>query len=304
MSRHGSVARLIFCALTPVLLMSGCSDGNGPPPGGGDSLPPALSLSQVSAGYYNTCGLDPSGAAYCWGAGRIGVLGADPPEDCGGDPGEFPCATSPLEVGEVLADVAAGGQHACGLRSSGVVLCWGDGTHGQLGGPPPLSECGPLSTGCARLPQVVQLASPAVTLGVGGSHNCVLDAAGQATCWGYNQAGRLGTGDVTTRFEPTPVVTDLRFSAIAAGGTHTCAIATDGQAYCWGYNHLGQLGDGSVSSRSLPTRVATDLRFLDVVAGSAHTCARTSAGAAYCWGAAGDGQLGTHAPLDTCEGYS
>jgi alpha-tubulin suppressor-like RCC1 family protein len=125
-----------------------------------------------------------------------------------------------------------------------------------------------------------------------------------ATCWGYNQGGRLGTGDVTTRFEPTPVMTDLRFIAIAAGGSHTCAIAEDGKAYCWGYNHLGQLGDGSVSSRFLPTPVATELRFRDVVTGGAHSCARTEQGAAYCWGAAGEGELGTTNPLNTCDGYA
>lgn len=131
----------------------------------------------------------------------------------------------------------------------------------------------------------------------------MLDDTGVAICWGYNQAGRLGTGDQTTRFSPTPVATDLRFIAVAAGGTHTCAIAEDGRAYCWGYNHLGQLGDGSLTSRALPTPVSTDLRFVDVTTGVAHTCARTPEGTAYCWGAAGEGQLGTEATLASCELY-
>ena len=291
-------------AIPLLILAGGCSEGSGPPPEGTDSLPPALSLSQVTAGYYSTCGLGPSGTAYCWGAGREGELGAAAPEDCGGDPGEFPCATSPLELGEVLTHIAAGGQHACGLRSSGAVVCWGDDTYGQLGGPPPIPNCSPVSTGCARIPQLVQLANQAGILSVGGSHNCVLDAAGAATCWGYNQGGRLGTGDLTTRFEPTPVLTDLRFVAIAAGGTHTCAVAEDAKAYCWGFNHLGQLGDGSVTPRSVPTPVATDLSFVDVVTGFAHTCARTAEEAAYCWGAAGEGELGTNNPLPTCDGYA
>ncbi|HET6838043.1 MAG TPA: hypothetical protein VFH24_08360 [Gemmatimonadales bacterium] len=291
-----------WAAITALALSAGCSEGSGPSPRDRDSLPPALSLSQISAGNYSSCGLSPAGAAYCWGAGRAGELGAEPPENCGGDPGEFPCATAPIELGETLTHIDVGGQHACGLRDSGSIVCWGDGTHGQLGGPPPVSNCSPVSTGCARLPQLVPLEGQAVTLSAGGSHTCVLDPAGIATCWGYNQGGRLGTGDVTTRFEPTPVTTDLRFIAIAAGGTHTCAIAEDGRAYCWGYNHLGQLGDGSVDSRRLPTPVATELRFRDVVTGVAHSCARTEEGAAYCWGAAGEGQLGTNAPLDTCEG--
>ncbi|HEY9016258.1 MAG TPA: hypothetical protein VIM84_14490 [Gemmatimonadales bacterium] len=295
--------RSILPLIAALALVTGCGDGSLPPTGGQDPLPPALPLAQISAGYYSTCGLSPAGAAFCWGAGREGELGAPPPESCGGDPGEFPCATAPLGLGETLSEIAVGGQHACGLRSPGSVVCWGDDTYGQLGVPPPMPNCSPISDGCAPAPQIVPLPGNILRLSVGGSHTCVLNDVGVAICWGYNQAGRLGTGDETTRFQPTPVKTDLRFIAIAAGGTHTCAVADDGKAYCWGYNHLGQLGDGSVGARALPNPVATDLRFRDVVTGIAHSCALTEEGAAYCWGAAIDGELGTSSALDTCEGY-
>jgi alpha-tubulin suppressor-like RCC1 family protein len=229
-SRHHRLAILAAVLFT----LGACDDSPTSPPHSADSLPPPVAMVAVSAGYYATCGLGPSGQAYCWGTGREGQLGASAPEDCSEIPGEFPCASSPLELGELLTYVGAGGQHACGIHQSGYVVCWGDGSHGELGRQPPISACSPTSSGCARLPVIVPLERQAATLSVGGSHNCVLDDTGVAICWGYNQAGRLGTGDQTTRFSPTPVATDLRFIAVAAGGTHTCAIAEDGRGILLG----------------------------------------------------------------------
>jgi alpha-tubulin suppressor-like RCC1 family protein len=262
-----------------------------------------LALSQVSTGDYFSCGIGPGSEVFCWGAGREGQLGAVPPENCGGEPGESPCASYPLAIGQSFASVEVGGLHACALTTAGSMFCWGDGTYGQLGSQAPEPNCSPQSTGCARTPLSVALLSLAVTMSVGGTHNCVLDATGGASCWGYNQAGRLGTGDNVTRFAPATVATNLRFTDISAGGTHTCAIAVGGLAYCWGYNHLGQLGDGTVTEHAVPAPVSTQLHFIEIVTGVAHTCARTASGTAFCWGAAGDGQLGTVAQLETCELY-
>ena len=283
-----------------IFFAASCSDP-ADPPSDTDEPPPPLPLISISASSYSTCGTGVDLQAYCWGTGREGQLGAIPPEDCSDVPDEAPCASFPLATGESVAEVHTGGQHACALRSTGMVLCWGDGTYGQLGVVPPSSDCSPTSTGCAFTPVDVPLQNPAEILSAGGSHNCVLDSEGTAFCWGHNQAGRLGTGDQTTRFTPTQVMTDLRFIAIAAGGTHTCAVALDGRAYCWGNNYLGQLGDGTIQAAILPREVATDKRFTSVSTGIAHTCAISTSGQSYCWGAAYEGQLGTSAALVTCE---
>jgi alpha-tubulin suppressor-like RCC1 family protein len=285
-----------------IFLVAGCSD-SAEPPFDTDQLPPPLPLVSISASSYSTCGTGVDFQAYCWGTGREGQLGAAAPENCSDIPDEAPCSSFPLASAESVAEVHAGGQHACALRSTGMVLCWGDGTYGQLGVVPPSSDCSPTSTGCAFTPIGVPLQSPAEILSAGGSHNCVLDTDGAASCWGYNQAGRLGTGDQTMRFTPTQVMTDLRFIAIAAGGTHTCAVAADGRAYCWGNNYLGQLGDGTIKAAILPQEVATEHRFISVSTGIAHTCAVSTTGQGYCWGAAYEGQLGTDAELVTCESY-
>ncbi|HEX6434666.1 MAG TPA: RCC1 domain-containing protein, partial [Gemmatimonadales bacterium] len=70
MSFPAQLLRIIPCAAIAALaLATGCSDESGP-----SDQPPPLSLSQISAGNYSSCGLSPAGAAYCWGAGREGEL--------------------------------------------------------------------------------------------------------------------------------------------------------------------------------------------------------------------------------------
>ncbi|HYC32595.1 MAG TPA: hypothetical protein VEB59_09945 [Gemmatimonadales bacterium] len=139
------------------------------------------------------------------------------------------------------------------------------------------------------------VAAPAfVQVSGGAGHSCGLSAAGAAWCWGHNEAGQLGTSDLSSRLLPAPVTGSHTFRQISAGGTYTCAIATDDRVWCWGGNFNGQLGDGTVERRTAPTAVATTLRFQSVSTGSGseHTCAIGTDRLAYCWGAGYDGELG------------
>lgn len=289
--------RMTSLGTLAVLTLAACGDSTDPMP---DNTP--LALTAVSAGYYTSCGVGPTGVAYCWGEGREGQLGTETHEDCSEIPGESPCASSPVALTGVFTAVQAGGAHACAIRGDLRVVCWGDGSRGQLGTTSPETDCSLTSSACARTPVPAALYQVVAMLSVGSSHNCVLSSAGMAACWGYNQGGRLGTGDMTNRAIPAWLDTDLRFTTIAAGGTHTCAIATDGRAYCWGYNHLGQLGDSSTTTRLHPTPVATEHRFVQLALGVAHSCGLTESGEAYCWGADGEGQLGTANAVPACDG--
>ncbi len=126
---------------------------------------------------------------------------------------------------------------------------------------------------------------------VGGRHSCAL-ADGKALCWGANDAGQLGDGDVESRDVPSEVVGDLAFVHITAGLAHTCGVTRGGDAYCWGADDRGQLGDATTTSRSAPVRVNSNLSFRVLRAGSNHTCGLTTGGEIACWGANKDGQLG------------
>ncbi len=129
------------------------------------------------------------------------------------------------------------------------------------------------------------------TVGAGGRHSCTL-IANKAYCWGGNDRGQLGDGDIESSDQPTAVVGDLEFTQLTTGYSHTCGIVRGGEAYCWGADDRGQLGDATTTSRSAPVRVAGNQTFRVLRAGQYHTCGLTTAGEVYCWGANTNGQLG------------
>ena len=114
-------------------------------------------------------------------------------------------------------------------------------------------------------------------------------------CWGANTWGQLGTGDLTNRPTPTPVVGGGQWVAVSAGSEHTCALRKDGEAWCWGDASLGRLGNGVYRGQtSVPTAVLGAHTYSSISAGSLHTCGIATDGAAWCWGQNWYGQLGTY----------
>lgn len=81
----------------------------------GQSSPPAGTFTQISAGWYHTCGVQTDGTVACWGSNEFGQ--AAPP------PGQF-------------AQVAAGFTHSCAMRADRTVACWGSKTAGRSDVPP------------------------------------------------------------------------------------------------------------------------------------------------------------------------
>ncbi len=73
-----------------------------------------------------------------------------------------------------------------------------------------------------------------VQLSARGDHACVVTSAGAAKCWGWNSAGQLGGGPLTSREAASDVV-GLSSGAVrvAAGlGPHSCAIVSGGSVKC------------------------------------------------------------------------
>jgi len=83
----------------------------------------------------HTCALDPSGAAFCWGANQAGQLGANAPIACGLPDFPISCSLTPIAVqgGLHFTTLALGRVHTCGMVADRHVYCWGDDTDGQLG---------------------------------------------------------------------------------------------------------------------------------------------------------------------------
>jgi len=246
------------------------------------SIPVAVaggfSFSALAAGFYHSCGLTSSGAAYCWGTNNYGELGD----------GSTTSSRTPVAVAGSLtfSTVAAGYRHTCGLTSAGAAYCWGDNS---------------------LTPHEVSGGLSFRALATSWSHTCGLTRVGVAYCWGDNSSGQLGNGSTTGSAAPVPVSGGLSFSALAAGGVvlstpglipnvselgYTCGLTSPGAAYCWGDNSFGQLGDDSTTNSSTPVAAAGGLSFRTLTAGYVHSCGLTNAGAAYCWGENSNGQLG------------
>jgi alpha-tubulin suppressor-like RCC1 family protein len=182
--------------------------------------------------------------------------------------------------------LAAGWNHTCAVADGGVVMCWGDNEHGQLGDGSRTDRNRPV--------EVKNLDVPAAAVAAGMWHTCILTDEGGVKCWGRNSDGQLGNGTIDRSSEPVDVIgLESGVAAIAAGDDHACALTAAGAVQCWGNNDYGQLGDGTTDSRNTPVGVqGLEGGATGIAAGAAHTCASTASGEVLCWGNNGQGQLG------------
>ena len=215
---------------------------------------------------------------WCWGDDLHGQLGR------GGLGGPDALSPAPVEVGGLadVVEVRAGGAHTCARTRVGAVLCWGDGSEGQLGeagGRPALSH-----------PVPVPGLSDAVELALGASHSCARHGTGFVACWGAGGSGQLGDGTRTSRATPADVADLAGVLEIDAGGAHTCARLDLSEVRCWGRNDHGQLGDATLDDRVAPARARTT--GTQLATGAAFTCVLDDRGQILCWGSSSFGQLG------------
>jgi alpha-tubulin suppressor-like RCC1 family protein len=241
------------------------------------SVSGGFAFRQVSGGKYHSCAVTLSGDGYCWGSNLEGQLGAE--SDLR--------STSPILNARAItfSQLSVGRAHSCGLTLIGVAFCWGSNIAGQLGS---VTQTTSVDTAgyVLRSPLFQRIAS-------GGFHNCGLDLANQAYCWGFNDQGQAGNGTTATIFPDTtaaapdwviPVSGGLTFDSLTAGYKHTCALTAAGAAYCWGDNTYGQLGNGTTTRSLVPVAVSGGITFAALSAGFYHTCGVATTGEAYCWG--------------------
>jgi alpha-tubulin suppressor-like RCC1 family protein len=215
---------------------------------------------------------------YCTGNNSSGQLGDGSYENS-----RWPVA---LDTTLRFEQLVTGAEHSCALTAEGDAYCWGQNLHGQLG----------VGFYSASEPSPVPVAGDVVfeTLSVSSAHTCGLTFAGEAYCWGSNNNGQLGIGEVSKGYtEPVPVAGEISFFEISAGARHTCGLSVTGDAYCWGYNATGALGTGEYSYiEESPVMVVSDLPFATIDAGMGFSCGVTVEGGGYCWGSNAFGQLG------------
>ncbi len=197
-------------------------------------------IESIDAGGENTCGLlESNGAVFCW---SDNFFGESQPA-----PGGF-------------TQVSAGIDHTCGVRSNGILTCWGAGKTVATDG---------LNYGQSILP-----AGTFTQVSAGLDFTCgLLKSDGTIACWGDNSYGQSTPPSGT-------------FTQISAGQLVACGLKSDGALACWGFNGYG------VSNPPVGT-------FTQVTAGSEFACGLKSDGTLACWGINYSGQTNAPAGMFT-----
>lgn len=170
--------------------------------------------------------------------------------------------------------------------------CPGDNRAGQLG---------VLPRGPVLNPTPIKGAVRWASVALSANHSIAIAADGKVYCWGLNNQGQLGRGQVSDDCaDPEPVLStfeldELSVVAVGAGLNHSIVAAGDA-LFVWGNNQYGQLGCGEVHEK--PVCAPMMLRWLENVTvtqltcGNNHSIVVTNQSTVYAWGCNEKGQLG------------
>lgn len=199
-------------------------------------------VTDISLGGYHSCALMTSGGVKCWGSNYTGQLGFGTPH--AGE--KFPTPVDVVALGSGVTKIASAGGHSCVLTSAGGVKCWGSNSNGELGdGTYGNSRSTPQGvTGLASGVDLIAAGSPScalttlgqikcwgggrnaytydsttqtnigqpivnvVDMAVGYDYGCVMISSADVRCWGLNNTGQLGRGNLgyDSPLVPLPVV--------------------------------------------------------------------------------------------------
>ena len=245
-------------------------------------------VDQLTGGGWHTCMLREDGTVMCWGNNYYGQIGVGYRNASGG--------VNPIDVtlygGHTARQLSAGGFHNCAILDDGSVACWGynqdgtlgDGTYSDRYVPVPTLSFGPDVT--------------AELLSSGYYHTCALLSDQSISCWGSNEYGQIGNGEIdgtigiSTPYSVPEFSSGSNASLVRAGGHATCVVTTDGELFCWGYKALkGVTNDNSYITT--PTHIPHQgTNVTDVSVGGYHTCSLLENGSVMCWGRNDFGQRG------------
>ena len=189
-----------------------------------------------------TIGIKTDGTLWTWGYNGQGQLGD----------GTTTSRTSPVTTsggGTNWLSASGGSQFSAAIKRDGTLWTWGANSAGQLGDGTTTSRSSPgtLAGGGTNW----------CAISAGCAHVAAIKTDGTLWTWGNNAAGKLGTGNTTSRSSPGTVAGGgTTWCAVSAGYGHTAAIKTDGTLWTWGCNMCGALGDGTTTDRSSPGTIS------------------------------------------------
>lgn len=172
----------------------------------------------ISSRYRHTCAVVGE-AAWCWGQGSVGQLGA----------GGIPVRAPPRAVGlESVEAVSAGLGHSCAKTLAGDTWCWGQNLAGELGD----------GTRDDQLLPTGPVAVSVREVSCGTSATCLLTNRDDMVCFGKNACG-IFESDGGPGVDSTVVATGV--AHVAVGDGVLCFSKKNGTWECRGRNDRGQI---------------------------------------------------------------
>jgi alpha-tubulin suppressor-like RCC1 family protein len=173
----------------------------------GDNLPSidlgtGRTATAIASGYYHSCALLDNASVKCWGKNNYGQLGQGNTASLGDGANEMGdnLTIVDLGTGRTATAISTNGEHICALLDNASVKCWGYNNYGQLGQGNTatlgdgLNEMGDnltsIDLGTGRTAKAISASS--------ADHTCVLLDNSAVKCWGKNNRGQLGQGNIDT----------------------------------------------------------------------------------------------------------
>lgn len=223
------------------------------------SLGAGRTAAKVFAFGYMTCVILDTNATKCFGRNTYGQLGLDDTTNrgsAGGQMGDSLPAVN-LGIGRTATKIVGGQDYTCALLDNAKIKCFGRAVYGQTGYES-TATTGNVAGSMAALAYVdLGTGRTVIDIAAGYSHVCAVLDNNTIKCWGRNQSGQLGYGNITTYGDsvgdmannlPTVPLTSFTAVKVWAGRQWSCAANSSNAIRCWGYNSTGQLMVGSTSS--------------------------------------------------------
>lgn len=232
-------------------------------------------IKSMSLGAYYSCATFRSMRVKCWGKNGYGQLGYGDRMNRGGRPGEMGVKLLYIDLGpEKVISLKTGWYHACAIFESLRVKCWGANQKGELG----LGDTSHRGGSPGQMGKSLKFSDLGVqkirSLAIGGNQSCALFVTGRVKCWGSNQNGQLGLGDISNRGNTAGHMgKNLAFlelgpekaTSLSLGYYFSCATFESGRVKCWGTGSYGKLGYGNtVTKGDQAGEMGKTLKFIDL----------------------------------------
>jgi alpha-tubulin suppressor-like RCC1 family protein len=220
----------------------------------------------LTAGYSFACALLADHTVKCWGSGAAGALGTEQFAIFGDEPDEMGDNLPTINLGSQrsVSSLSSGSGHVCALLDDLSLKCWGDNGSGQLGLGYDFQDDDVeySSMDIGDDPNEMGDYLPRVDLGLNRTlkqvvanrrHTCAILDNDTLKCWGRNEVGQLGLGDINARGNDAGEMGDQlpaidlgagrSAKSVSLGMFHSCAILDNDTVKCWGENaSMGLLG--------------------------------------------------------------